>query len=34
MEEPLQPCFENMIGHLEKEEQKGITLKRLHNQEA
>jgi hypothetical protein len=34
MEEPRQPCFDNMIGHLEKDEQEGITLKRLKNQEA
>jgi hypothetical protein len=34
MEEPRQPCFDNMIGHLEKDEQEGITSKRLKNQEA
>jgi hypothetical protein len=34
MEEPRQPCFDNMIGLLEKDEQKGITSKRLKNQEA
>lgn len=34
MEEPRHPCFNNVIGYLESEEQYGITIKRLKNQEA
>ena len=34
MEEPRHPSFNNMIGYLESEEQQGITLKSLQNQES